>query len=79
MGKLSLDLDALDVESFETEAEIVNRRGTVHAEGAPCTEYFTCLCDTKPYRCGPPSQYSCDYSKMTPCPSWCTEGGECTI
>ena len=73
MDKLSLDLDALDVESFETEAEALNRRGTVQADAAPCTEWQSCLCASSIYRCGPPSQYSCDYSKMTPCPSWCTE------
>jgi len=74
MEKLSLDLETLDVESFETEAAIVERRGTVHADIADCTQYDSCFCRTSPYKCPAyHSAYSCDYTKMTPCPSWCTE------
>lgn len=69
--KLTLDADAVAVESFPTgEAAMADGRGTVHARGG-CTYDRTCLCPSAYYYCGDGYQtlYSCDYSKEGPCPT----------
>lgn len=78
-GKLSLDVERLSVESFET-ASSGDGRGTVRArqEGgeigddaavAPCTCYRTCLCPSAPYFCAdaPQTAISCTYTLNTSC------------
>lgn len=66
--KLSLDLDRLAVESFVTEPNPKEARGTVQGH-APCTCLVTCLCPTAYYHCGtgPHTIHSCDYSHNASC------------
>jgi len=76
--KLSLELDALAVDSFETSA-IMEGRGTVRGQGiaAPqptppeyaCTCAATCLCKTNYYYCGTGHYtiYSCDFTVNASC------------
>jgi hypothetical protein len=75
--KLSLELDALSVESFETAGAPGEGVGTVHAaedeSEAPnyfdCTCANTCLCKTAYYWCGDGYQtiYSCNYTNNESC------------
>lgn len=48
MKKLSLNVDALEVASFDTGAEKAAKRGTVQAHGRTmmCTSGYRTLCDT---------------------------------
>lgn len=69
MKKLTLDPDAVAVESFPTDhAPPEDGRGTVHGRAA-CTYQASCLCQTAYYHCGDGYQtiYSCDYSKDRAC------------
>lgn len=69
MKKLELDLDALDVESFSTDARAEEEeRGTVQA-AAPCTCWRTCDCPTARYWCAdaPETAISCDYTFNASC------------
>jgi len=50
MRKLRLDLDELNVESFETDAKPAEN-GTVFGEQQPCTCYTACTCPGCP-TCG---------------------------
>lgn len=73
MKKMTLDLDALSVESFDTDALPARERGTVRANA--CTLDKTCYCKTAYAVCGtgPQTIYSCPETNMTACDSWCTE------
>ena len=79
MKKLSLDLDTLAVDSFDT-GESISLNGTVQANESgdqptptppehPCTCFNTCLCRTNYYYCGtgPDTIYSCDYTHNGSC------------
>jgi hypothetical protein len=75
MNKLKLDLDQLTVESFDTDASGIARRGTVRAHShlcAPTIADLTCLntCDTCDNTCG-----SCGASCGGTC--GCTGGYSC--
>jgi hypothetical protein len=75
--KLSLELDGLSVESFETADAHVGGPGTVRGaeDQAPapaafgCTCANTCLCKTAYYFCGDGyhTLYSCDYTHNESC------------
>ena len=77
--KLSLDLDTLSVESFDTAARGEREEGTVRghvideaeaiAAAKPCTCARTCLCPSNYYYCGtgPATIYSCDYTANASC------------
>jgi hypothetical protein len=57
MHKLKLDLDQLNVESFDTDAPGITRRGTVRAHSQICTPTageYTCVntCETCDNTCG---------------------------
>ncbi|MFL5386048.1 MAG: hypothetical protein ACJ8GN_26330 [Longimicrobiaceae bacterium] len=77
--KLSLELEALAVDSFETSAA-AGGRGTVHGrDGDPeptppeyeadCTCYDSCLCPTNAYYCATvmATVISCDYTANGSC------------
>ena len=66
--KLSLNLDALSVESFDTGDAKAALRGTVEAH-APCTCRDTCVCPSAIYWCADIAftVYSCDYTKNLSC------------
>jgi len=75
--KLSLELDGLSVESFETAGTLDAATGTVHAAedeaNAPanyaCTCANTCVCKTAYYWCGDgyDTLYSCNYTNNQSC------------
>jgi hypothetical protein len=67
--KLSLDVDALAVESFETDGGAHEARGTVEANAVPCTCAKTCACPSALYYCGTIAftAYSCDYTFNDSC------------
>jgi hypothetical protein len=75
--KLSLELDTLSVESFETSAPAAGAPGTVRAaedeSAAPdyfdCTCFNTCVCKTAYYWCGDgyATLYSCNYTHNESC------------
>ena len=74
--KLSLELDTLSVETFETAAARDAGVGTVHGaddDAAPdyfdCTCFNTCLCKTAYYWCGDGyhTLYSCNYTNNESC------------
>jgi hypothetical protein len=80
--KLSLDVDALSVDSFETTAAGAHGRGTVHAReivGDPqptppvdldnCTCAASCPCPTAAYYCATvrATAISCDYTQNLSC------------
>ncbi|HEX8696685.1 MAG TPA: hypothetical protein VF746_29980 [Longimicrobium sp.] len=79
--KLSLDLDALAVDTFATTPAEGDARGTVRAndsdEPVPtppvyedkCTCAYSCLCKTAYYNCGtgPYTIYSCHYTQNLSC------------
>lgn len=67
--KLSLELDGLRVDSFETSPREKEERGTVLANAAACTCFASCLCRTAYYYCGDGYHtiYSCDYSYNQSC------------
>jgi hypothetical protein len=77
MKKLSLELDALSVESFETAGMPGKPAGTVRAaEGEAdepayydCTCANTCVCKTAYYWCGDGyhTLHSCDYTNNESC------------
>ena len=66
--KLSLQLDRLAVDSFDTGRSDGATRGTVEAN-AGCTCYNTCACPTARYWCAdmPETIYSCDYTHNASC------------
>jgi len=78
--KLSLELEALAVDSFETSAN-ADGHGTVHAHDATtvcqptppdyadCTCYRSCLCPTNAYYCATvhATVISCDYTYNNSC------------
>jgi hypothetical protein len=77
MKKLSLELDALAVESFETGAA-APQRGTVRGQRVPhptppilvdCTCLASCLCPTNAFYCATVQQtaISCDYTFNDSC------------
>jgi hypothetical protein len=57
MRKLALDLDSLDVQTFDTTAELPDPRGTVEAnlfsypEGSSCKPCHISDCGTCPLPC----------------------------
>jgi len=67
--KVTLELEALSVESFATTADAEEPRGTVHAAAQDCTCKHSCLCETAYYYCGtgPATIYSCDYTANRSC------------
>jgi hypothetical protein len=73
--KLSLRLETLSVESFETAAGREEGRGTVraHQEDGPeadgCTCRASCVCPSAYYWCGDGYEtlYSCDYTRNASC------------
>lgn len=78
MKKLSLSLDELHVESFQTTPEEQKSRGTV--VGQQCTCYTNCTCPgcptcdhTCPYTC----PYTCDDNTCVSCAETCANTG-CT-
>lgn len=72
MKKLTLDPDALRVQSFQT-GRAGTERGTV-AGRAPCTFVASCPCETGNWACGPFTAYSCDYTRAgNTCDSFPTE------
>ena len=66
--KLSLQVDRLAVESFDTGRGDAAARGTVEAN-AGCTCYNTCVCPSARYWCAdmPETIYSCDYTNNASC------------
>jgi hypothetical protein len=73
--KLSLELESLAVDSFET-ASAAEEAGTVRAaedESAPdyyaCTCVYSCVCKTAYYWCGDGyhTLYSCNYTSNESC------------
>lgn len=66
--KLTLDLDALAVSSFDTGEAAGKPRGTVQAH-EPCTCRATCDCPSAIYWCADIAYtvYSCDYTKNLSC------------
>jgi len=75
--KLSLDFEALSVESFATSAPGGGERGTVRGrESADPPEYFDCTCaascdcPSAYYHCNtnPVATYSCNYTHNESCP-----------
>jgi hypothetical protein len=75
--KLTLELETLAVDSFETGAG-VDGRGTVRGQAiieptppqqAPCTCYASCLCPTAAYHCATvhATVISCDYTQNGSC------------
>jgi hypothetical protein len=78
MNKLKLDLDQLTVESFNTDASGIARRGTVQAHSEICVPTrgeFTCgdTCDT----CNNTCYDSCAASCGGGCGSGYSCGGTC--
>jgi hypothetical protein len=72
--KLTLDVDALAVASFDTAEARRERAGTVHGQdGAPeyfdCTCAATCDCPSAYYWCGDGyyTLYSCKYTQNESC------------
>jgi hypothetical protein len=82
MRKLSLDLDALSVESFDPAPPARSSRGTVHGHATwhhqGCTMYVPCNPISTPtytedYTCDDPTCYqSCDVSCGGTCNVTCT-------
>jgi len=66
--KLSLDLDAISVDSFATAEANGAPRGTVEAH-APCTCRDSCVCPSAIYWCAEVADtvYSCDYTINASC------------
>ena len=73
--KLSLNVEALAVESFAT-AERAEGRGTVRAHGTDgcgaddCTWWNSCVCPSAYYVCATPpgvTHYSCNYTRDWRC------------
>ena len=66
--KLSLDLDAISVDSFATEGAASAPRGTV-AGHEPCTCRASCVCPSAIYWCADIAEtvYSCDYTHNASC------------
>jgi len=66
--KLSLDLDALAVASFDTGDGSTSSRGTV-AGHEPCTCRASCACPSAIYWCADIAEtvYSCDYTHNASC------------
>jgi hypothetical protein len=66
--KLSLDLDALAVDSFATAKAASAARGTVDGH-EPCTCRASCACPSAVYWCADIAYtvYSCDYTKNLSC------------
>jgi hypothetical protein len=66
--KLSLELDALSVDSFATDGAQRARRGTVEGYGA-CTCRASCVCPSAIYWCADIAEtvYSCDYTHNASC------------
>jgi len=66
--KLSLDLDAISVDSFATAEAKGAPRGTVEAH-APCTCRDSCVCPSAIYWCAEVADtvYSCDYTINASC------------
>ncbi|HEX5727553.1 MAG TPA: hypothetical protein VFX98_18920 [Longimicrobiaceae bacterium] len=62
--KLSLDAEALAVESFATGTQTGRGEGTVHANADDCTWFVSCPCPTHRYQCAdsPETSYSCNYT-----------------
>ncbi|HEU0014373.1 MAG TPA: hypothetical protein VFQ45_11850 [Longimicrobium sp.] len=78
MKKLSLCLDELCVESFDTTPAAKNQRGTVHAEQCTCPTNCTCpgcpSCDAScPWTC----PWTCDDNTCISCANTCQNTG-CT-
>jgi hypothetical protein len=74
--KLTLNVDALAVASFATDAEAAQGAGTVHGRAIvptppqyACTCQATCDCPSAYYWCGDGyyTLYSCDYTKNESC------------
>jgi hypothetical protein len=67
--KLTLELDALSVESFPTSAVPAEPRGTVRGAGDDCTCVESCLCPTNAYYCAtaPATVVSCTYTQNVSC------------
>ena len=72
--KLVLDVEALEVDSFQTSAEEEETRGTVEARQdaaapQPCTCAYSCDCPSAIYWCAEIAWtvYSCDYTKNRSC------------
>ncbi len=74
MKKLSLSLDALRVESFDTTAAEPKPKGTVFAE--QCTCYTNCTCPGCP-TCYNTCEYTCDDNTCITCVNTCANSG-CT-
>ena len=80
MKKLSLSLDALEVQSFTT-SEGAPVRGTVRGEQEPCTCYTNCTCPGCPtcYETCPNTCWeSCNGTCQTECGPSCWETCERT-
>jgi hypothetical protein len=83
MKKLSLEMDALAVDSFQTTPAAAPGVGTVRAQSeddppsgttpplyyVPCTCDASCLCPTAAYFCAtaPDTAVSCDYTVNESC------------
>jgi len=74
MKKLSLRLDELHVESFDTSPDGKNQEGTVFGEQCTCYTNCTCPgCPTCDWTCG----YTCDDNTCISCANTCQNTG-CT-
>ena len=67
--KLRLDLDALEVESFDAEAALPDRTGTVRAHESTAYQII-CTCDSDNGTC----YGSCENTCAASCDGGCTSG-----
>jgi hypothetical protein len=67
--KLTLELDALSVDSFPTSGVPAPPRGTVRGADDDCTCAYSCLCPTNAYYCAtaPATVVSCTYTNNVSC------------
>ncbi len=66
--KLSMNVETLSVDSFET-SEAPRQRGTVEGHAGECTCKASCACPSAPYWCAEAYQtlISCDYTHNQSC------------
>ncbi|HEX8907317.1 MAG TPA: hypothetical protein VF771_20865 [Longimicrobiaceae bacterium] len=76
MRKLKLNLEALQVDSFEPDSAPSAKPGTVRGREVDCSAYDTCWCPTGEARCTatvPLTDYSCQ-SNIIACPVLYSDG-----
>jgi hypothetical protein len=76
MNKLKLDLDQLTVESFDTDASGIARRGTVRAHSERCGPTDVCAATRGELTCGDTCDYTCNTCGAS-CGGGCGSGYSC--